>query len=97
MKPLVFGAATAILAIAATAAQADDGQALYGQHCAVCHNKIPPKLGDKAAWAPRIKKGDDALVASVLKGKGAMPPSSKFGMTEAQTRAAVEYIVDHSK
>ena len=33
-----------------------------------------PKLGDAAAWAPRIKTGTDSLVQSVLKGKGAMPP-----------------------
>ena len=88
---------TAVLAIAASAAQADDGQAIYGQHCAVCHTKIPPKLGDKAAWAPRIKKGTDALVASAVNGKGMMKPQTKAGLTPAQIRAAVDYMVDHSK
>ena len=33
-----------------------------------------PKLGDKTAWAPRLGQGIDALTASVIKGKGAMPP-----------------------
>ena len=36
-----------------------------------------PKFGDKAAWAPRIKDGVDALHASALKGKGAMPPERR--------------------
>ena len=35
-----------------------------------------PKLGDKAAWAPRAATGKDALLASVIKGKGAMPPKA---------------------
>jgi cytochrome c5 len=30
-----------------------------------------PKLGDKAAWAPRIAKGNDALLSSVKNGLNA--------------------------
>lgn len=94
--PIFLGASAALL-FAASAAQADDGQAIYGQHCAACHSKIPPKMGDKAAWAPRIKKGTDALVASALNGKGLMKPQTKGGLTPAQVKAAVEYMVEHSK
>ena len=97
MQIPIFVAAAAVLTFAASAAQADDGQAIYGQHCAACHNKIPPKLGDKAAWAPRIKKGTDALVASAVNGKGMMKPQTKAGLTPAQIKAAVEYMVEHSK
>jgi cytochrome c5 len=93
----IFLAASIVLAFAAGAAQADDGQTIYTQHCAACHNKIPPKLGDKAAWAPRIKKGTDALVASATNGKGMMKPQTKAGLTPAQVKAAVEYMVEHSK
>jgi cytochrome c5 len=94
---LIFGAAAGALAFAATAAQADEGQTIYTQHCAACHNKIPPKLGDKAAWAPRIKKGTDALLASTINGKGMMKPQTKAGLTPAQIKAAVEYMVARSK
>jgi cytochrome c5 len=98
LKLPVIAAAAAVLTMMASGAQADNGQAIYTQHCAMCHAKIPPKLGDKAAWAPRIKKGIDALVADSVKGKGAMPPQvGKTGLTEAQVRAAVEYMVEHSK
>lgn len=97
LKQSVFVAGAAVLAIAASAARADDGQTIYGQHCAACHNKIPPKLGDKAAWAPRIKKGTDALVVSSVNGKGMMKPQTKAGLTPTQIRAAVEYMVAHSK
>lgn len=97
MRLLVFGIAAAALAFAGSAAQADDGQAIYAQKCAACHTKISPKLGDKAAWAPRIKRGTDALVASAVNGKGMMKPQTKAGLSPAQIRAAVNYMVQHSK
>ena len=98
LKLLISVAAAASLAFGASAAQAADGQAVYAKRCAMCHSKIPPKFGDKAAWAPRIKNGVDVLVAASVKGKGKMPPQvGKTGLTEAEVRAAVEYMVAHSK
>jgi cytochrome c5 len=93
----IIAAAAAVLAFTASAAQASEGQAVYDQHCASCHNKIPPKLGDKAAWAPRIKKGIDAMVASAVNGKGMMKAQTKAGLTPAQIKAATEYLVQRSK
>ena len=59
---------------------------------------MPPKLGDKAAWQPRIKTGADALLAAVIKGKGAMQPrAGNRALWDADIRAAVEYIVSQSK
>ena len=78
-----------------------DGKAVYSQTCVACHAQSvagSPKLGDKAAWAPRIKTGTDTLVQSVLKGKGAMPPKGgNASLDEAQVRAAVEFMVSQSK
>ena len=54
-----------------------DGKAVYDKVCFACHQQSvagSPKLGDKDAWAPRLKQGIDGLVQSVIKGKGAMPP-----------------------
>ena len=91
MKSSILGLGTAaFVMLAASAACAADGQAVYSQHCAMCHNAMSPKLGDKAAWTPLIKEGTDALVASTIKGKGAMPPQN--GLSEAEVRAAVEYM-----
>jgi cytochrome c5 len=57
-----------------------------------------PKIGDKAAWAPRIKQGMDTLVQSVLKGKGAMPPKGgNPSLSDAEVKAAVEFLVSQAK
>lgn len=69
---LLVGAAAASLALGQVVAA--DGKAVYEKSCKACHAAMPPKLGDKAAWAPLIKKGASALTASAIKGKGAMPP-----------------------
>ena len=99
MNALVSSCLVPAMIIAATAsALAADGQAIYTQNCGVCHNMIPPKLGDKAAWAPRIKQGSDALVANVIKGKGAMPPrAGKANLSDADIQAAVQYIVSKAQ
>jgi cytochrome c5 len=78
-----------------------DGKAVYDKVCVACHQVSvadSPRLGDKAAWAPRIQTGMDALVQSVLKGKGAMPPKAgNPALTEAEARAAVEFMVSQAK
>jgi cytochrome c5 len=57
-----------------------------------------PKLGDKDAWAPRLKQGTDTLVQSVIKGKGAMPPKAgNPSLSDAEIRAAVEFMTSQSK
>ena len=81
-------------------AAAGAGEALYKQACVACHASGvagSPKLGDKEAWAPRIKTGVDMLTASVVKGKGAMPPKGGSAASDADIRAAVEYMVAASK
>ncbi len=82
------------------AAASGNGEALYKQVCTACHAQAvagSPKFGDKAAWAPRIKTGIDALTASVIKGKGAMPPKGGSAASEADIRATVEYMVNAAK
>jgi len=79
---------------------ANNGEALYKQVCTACHAAGvagAPKFGDKTAWAPRIKTGVDALTASVIKGKGAMPPKGGSAASEADIRATVEYMVSAAR
>ena len=76
------------------------GEALYKQACVACHAAGvagSPKFGDKEAWAPRIKTGLDMLTASAIKGKGAMPPKGGSAASDADIRAAVEYMVAAAK
>ncbi|MGO8952263.1 MAG: c-type cytochrome [Rhodomicrobium sp.] len=90
---LVLSSAIAGIALMTATPVLADGQAIYTANCAMCHNNLKPKLGDKAAWEPLIKQGADALVASVIKGKGAMPPrAGKPGLSDGDIKAAVEYI-----
>jgi cytochrome c5 len=93
-------APTAVVVVAAAASatvSAAAGEALYKQACAVCHVAGvagAPKLGDKAAWASRVGAGVDGLTASVIKGKGAMPPRGGAGAaSDADIRASVEYML----
>jgi cytochrome c5 len=84
----------------ATASAGGAGEALYKQACVACHAAGvagSPKFGDKAAWAPRIATGIDAMTASVIKGKGAMPAKGGSAASDADIRAAVEYITAAAK
>lgn len=89
-------AAPAATAATAPAVQTAAAPALYTQACAVCHVAgvaNAPKLGDKEAWAPRLALGIDGLTASVIKGKGAMPPKGGSTATDAEIKAVVAYMV----
>ena len=74
-----------------------DGQKIYQKSCQACHATGAagaPKLGDKDAWAPRIAKGNDALLSSVTNGLKAMPPKGTcMSCSEDELRATVEYMV----
>jgi len=90
---------------AAEPAKTDAGgavPALYTQLCQTCHATgvaNAPKLGDKAAWAPRIAeaKNVDGLTAIAIKGKGAMPPKGGSTASDAEIKAVVTYMVDSVK
>ena len=97
MKEGVVALAVMAALVTAGPVAAADGKAVYEKTCAVCHKVMAPKLGDKAAWAPRISQGADALTASVIKGKGAMPPKAGSTLPDADIKAAVEYMISKAK
>lgn len=74
-----------------------DGEAIYASAgCAACHATGvagAPALGDADAWAPRIDQGIDALYASVIEGKGVMPPRGGSSASDEELHAAVDYMV----
>jgi len=84
-------------AAAPAKADAGKGKAVYEATCMACHAAGvagAPKAGDKAAWAPRIKGGMDALYASAIKGKNAMPPKGgNMSLADADAKAAVDYLI----
>jgi len=96
------GATGAAQQVASAApATAADGKSTYDKTCMACHSTGAagaPKLGDKAAWAPRLKQGIAALHASALKGKGAMPPKGgNTGLPDDAVKAAVDYMAAAAK
>lgn len=91
-------AAPAAEAPATTAAAgAADGASVYGSACMACHAAGvagAPKVGDTAAWEPRLAQGLDALVGSAVNGKGAMPPRGGIAsLSDDDIRAAVEHML----
>jgi cytochrome c5 len=93
-------AAAAPAPAAAGGSNANAGEALFKQTCIACHGTGvagAPKFGDKAAWAPRIKQGIDTLVHNAITGKNAMPPRGGSSASDADMRAAVQYMVNAAK
>jgi len=94
-----LGAATAPPAAAATAVPAT-GEEAFKQVCSVCHEtgvNGAPKVGDHAAWGPRIAQGKDALYAHAIAGKGNMPAKGGTTWPDATIRMAVDYLVSLNK
>ena len=53
------------------------GEEIVKSACLACHQAgvaNAPKIGDRVAWAPRIKSGLNGMLDVAIKGKGAMPP-----------------------
>lgn len=94
-------AAPAANAAAAPAPGKPDGKKIFETTCIACHGTGvagAPKAGDKAAWAPHLKEGMQALYANALKGKNAMPPKGgNAALSEADIRAAVDYLTGLAK
>ena len=88
-----FGAAPA-------AAGARRGEDIVKATCAACHQAgvaNAPKLGDRAAWAPFVKTGLNTMVATAIKGKGAMPPrGGDASLTDVEVTRAVVFMANQA-
>ncbi len=102
MKKILFAGVVGLALSIAGAANADDkGKDIFDSKCSLCHAQGvagAPKFGDKEAWAPRIATGEEALMKSVMNGKNAMPPKGAcMDCSEADLKAAMEYMISNSK
>ncbi len=96
LDSLKSGGATVAAAAAAPAASKSP-EDLFNGACAACHNTGvagAPKLGDAAAWEPRLANGMDTLFASVANGKGAMPPRGGSTYSDDEIRSAIDFMLD---
>lgn len=77
------------------------GDVVYKAKCATCHATGAagaPKLGDAAAWAPRIAKGMETLHTHAISGFNGMPAKGLcFDCSDDELKAAVDYMVEESK
>ena len=74
----------------------DAGAKLYETNCKLCHEAgllDAPKYGDTAAWSARLTKDKETLYMHSAKGFNKMPAQAVNGVTEAQVKAAVDYML----
>lgn len=85
----------------AAPAAAMSGKDRYEASCGFCHDTGTagsPKLGSKAAWAPRLAQGMDTLVKHAVNGIGSMPAKGMCpSCSDDEIRSAVEYMVSKAK
>lgn len=75
------------------------GEGTYNRSCFSCHAggvAGAPVPGDEEAWAPRVAKGRDALLASVKEG---MPPGMPamglcMSCTDEELVQAIDYMLE---
>lgn len=75
------------------------GEQVFQAVCSACHTSGAagaPKVGDTAAWAPRIETGYDALLNSALHGKGAMGAQGGGDFADLEIGRAVVYMANQS-
>lgn len=75
------------------------GEVVYKAQCATCHDSGlagAPKLGDAAAWAPRLPAGLDALLHSAIGGKGGMAAQGGGDHTDFEIARAVVFMANRA-
>ena len=89
------------LAEASTTPAVRSGEQVVNTVCQTCHGAGlvgAPKIGDKAAWQPRLSQGVNALHEHAIKGIRAMPPrGGNPSLSDAEVSAAVDYMLKQSK
>jgi cytochrome c5 len=72
------------------------GEQAFKEVCSACHStgvNGAPKIGDHAAWAPRIALGKDTLYKDAIAGKGNMPAKGGTTWPDATIRMTVDYMI----
>jgi cytochrome c5 len=90
---------------AAGAAGPEDGKSVFESACIACHGSGiagAPRIGDKAAWAPRIAQGAATLEQHAIAGfqgpAGLMPAKGgRLDLSDEAVRKAVEHMVAQSR
>ncbi|MBN0987638.1 c-type cytochrome [Amphritea pacifica] len=69
---------------------------LFHANCAQCHvgeSRFIPTLGKAEDWSERNHRGEDAMLQSVIQGRGGMPPAGYCSAcTEDDLRALIRLL-----
>lgn len=75
-----------------------NGEQIVNTSCAACHGTgalNSPKIGDKAAWGPRIAKGYKTLIDHAINGFNMMPArGGNPDLTDAEIAHAVAFMAN---
>lgn len=104
-----LAAAAAALEMPDPVATVMSGPQVYNMACITCHGTGlagAPRMGDTAAWAPRIEKGIETLNMHAIQGfqgeTGFMPAKGGYadpvtGLSDEEVIDAVSYMVEQSQ
>ncbi|MCV2403522.1 c-type cytochrome [Marinomonas sp. C2222] len=99
-KIVLIASITSVGVINTTQA-ARSGEQVFNTTCIACHISGAagaPRLGEKADWQPRIEKGLESLLATSIKGIGAMPPKGMCGnCSDEELLNSIQFMIDNSQ
>jgi cytochrome c5 len=76
------------------------GEQIVNEVCQTCHGAgllNAPKLGDQAAWKPRLSQGEKTLVAHAIGGIRSMPPKGgNPSLSDDEVTRAVVWMANRS-
>lgn len=80
-----------------TGSASEVGKKIYEKYCQACHASGAggaPKLGDAAAWAPRLASGKEKVYNLAIKGFGSMPAKGTcITCSDEDIQNAVDYMI----
>ena len=72
------------------------GRQIVEARCSQCHEEGKggaPRIGDRAAWIPRLRNGFELTVRSAINGHGGMPARGGLpDLTDWEIRSAIVYM-----
>ena len=76
------------------------GEQIVNEVCQTCHGAgllNAPKLGDQAAWKPRLAQGEKTLIAHAINGIRSMPPKGgNPSLSDNEVARAVVWMANQS-
>jgi cytochrome c5 len=88
-------------AVVATASAAQSPEDIFNGTCTACHTAGvagAPKVGDIAAWSPRLANGIDAVYANAINGLNTMPAKGLcVTCSDDDIKATVDFMVEQSQ